>query len=394
MKEAAYDFIFITQTRWDDVSSTSFSLAQEFAKTHRVFLIDKPYTWKDVLLKRTRQLKYRIGTYLTGKNRYRKLPNTPENLTLIIPAPVIPINWLPRGRIYNAMRKFNESRLHKSIRRASKDHSIEKFLVFNSFNPFYSLKFPSDIRPVATIYQSVDSIANARYLSKHGVYRELEVAREADLLLGTSKQICRYFKEQGMAIQYLPNAADVNPFIAAYEANTRRPPELESIKSPIIGYIGSIDDRLDFPLLDEIAKQNPDKTVVLVGPKRQSAEPTTSRNIVYIGLKPMSELPVYAKYMDCTIIPFRRNGFTQSIYPLKINEYLAAGRPVVVTPFSDEMEDFRGIVEVAETREQFIDAINRALATNTPQKEAQRMQYAKANSWQHRASRFWEIFHS
>lgn len=391
MKEVAYDFIFITQTRWDDVSSTSFSLAQEFARSHRVFLIDKPYTWKDVLFKRTRSLKYRIGTYLTGKNRYRKLPNTPENLTLIIPAPVIPINWLPRGRVYNAMRRFNESRLHKTIYKAVKSHSIDKFLVFNSFNPSYSLKFPASIRPVATIYQSVDSIANARYLSKHGVYLELEVARQADLLLGTSKEICRYFATQGLAIQYLPNAANVAPFIAAYEAKTRRPPELEQVTGPIIGYIGSVDDRLDFPLLDEIARQNPDKTVVLLGPKRPSAEQTTSKNIRYIGLKPMSELPLYAKYMDCTIIPFRRNGFTKSIYPLKINEYLAAGRPVVVTPFSDEMDDFRGIVEIADTAEGFVKAIKSALTSNTPEKEAQRMQYAKSNSWEQRTKKFWEF---
>ena len=394
MHSDSFDFLFITQTRWDDVSSTSYSLAQEFSRNSRVFLVDRPFTWKDVFVRRGKNIRFRLRTYLFGKDRFRKLPGLPTNFTLIIPPPDLPINWLPKGRLYEILRKYNQSKLERSIRTAVKHFSINRYILFTSFNTNYSLNFPKDIRAAFKIYQSVDNIAHARYLSKHGVYRELEIAKEADLLLGTSKDICNYFSTKGFQIHYLPNAANVEKFKEAYFAKTERPDEFKSISRPIIGYIGSVDDRLDIDILTCVSKFHPDKVIVLLGPLRKSALPIHLENVIHIGLKPMSELPLYAKYMDCTIIPFRQTPFTKSIYPLKVNEYLGAGRPVVTTNFSDDIGDFKDIACITNDPKEFATMIQQCMDDNTEEKERQRIAYAETNSWACRVAEVRKILES
>lgn len=391
MHSSTYDFLFITQTRWDDVSSTSYSLAQEFSKNSRVFLVDRPFTWKDVFFKRGKNIRYRLRTYLFGMDPFRKIPGLPPNFTLVIPPPDLPINWLPKGRLYNALRKYNQRKLERSIRAAVKHFSIKKYILFVSFNTNYSLNFAHDIRADFKIYQSVDNIAHARYLSKHGVYRELEVAKEADLLLGTSKNICDYFKSKGFDIHYVPNAANVENFKQAYFDDVEKPDEYKAISEPIIGYIGAVDDRIDIELLSTISQNHSDKVIVLLGPLRKNAPAINLKNVVNIGLKPMSALPQYAKYMDCAIIPFRRTEFTRSIYPLKINEYLAAGLPVVTTGFSDDISDFNEVACITNDKNQFSKMIQTCIDTNSREKELQRIAYAESNSWARRVSQVWQI---
>jgi glycosyltransferase involved in cell wall biosynthesis len=336
-------------------------------------------------------MKYRLRSYLFGKDRFRKLPGLPDNFTLIIPPPDLPINWLPRGRIYNHLRKYNQVKLERTIRLAIAEFSIGKYILFASFNTNYSLNFSQDIRPAYKIYQSVDNIAHARYLSKHGVYREVEVAREADLLLATSKEILNTFRKRGFFIEYVPNAANVKNFKRAYFGNTQPPDEFRAISRPIIGYIGSIDDRLDYELLTTVALRHHDKVIVLIGPMRASAPRFQSDNIIHIGLKPMSELPHYAKHMACAIIPFRSTEFTRSIYPLKINEYLGAGLPVVTTDFSDDIRDFQTVARITNDASEFANHIQDCIVSNTREKELERIAYAESNSWACRVADIWRL---
>jgi glycosyltransferase involved in cell wall biosynthesis len=82
---------------------------------------------------------------------------------------------------------------------------------------------------------------------------------------------------------------------------------------------------------------------------------------------------------------------TASIYPLKINEYLAAGKPVVATHFSDDIFSFRNHALIAETRDQFIRMIDVAIDENNINKKVSRMEASTANSWERRVEEFWNI---
>jgi len=391
-----FDFIFITQTRWDDVSSTSLSLAHEIAKSHRVFLIDKPFTYKDAFVKlNTKELNFRLDSYIKGINRYRKLENFPTNFTLVIPNLALPINWLPKGMIYNFFLNQNHKMLLNFIQEICTKYKINKYILFNSFNPYYSFCFHNIIKPELAIYQSVDNIGSSTYLSKHGEYLELKISKEADLLLTTSKEINNKFISLGFPALYLPNAANIELFKEYYFLNSTRPKELESILKPIIGYIGTVDERFDFELLEKLSIENPDKEIVLIGPQKRESKNfnfKNFRNITTINSKPLNQLPLYLKYFNCGIIPFKKTDFTKSIYPLKINEYLAGGKPVVTTSFSTEITDnFSKVAYVASTHQEFTDLVNLAIKENSTEKEIERIQFAEKNSWRNRVQELFEI---
>jgi hypothetical protein len=87
--------------------------------------------------------------------------------------------------------------------------------------------------------------------------------------------------------------------------------------------------------------------------------------------------------MDCALIPFLCNTLTYSIYPLKINEYLAAGKAVVSTAFSEDIRTFAHCIYLAENHEQFLENIAKALNEENPP-TAMRTATAAANTWEAR----------
>jgi glycosyltransferase involved in cell wall biosynthesis len=166
----------------------------------------------------------------------------------------------------------------------------------------------------------------------------------------------------------------------------------------IILYVGNISMRVDHALLRYIAENNADKLLVIVGPKEgedyKKQELESYSNIVFTGAKKYKELPQYVKYSDCAIIPFLKNKMTKSIYPLKINEYLAAGKPVVTTDFSDDIVDFANVVYIAPDYKGFADAINLAIKEDSPERTTERVEFASKNTWENRADLFWEFVES
>lgn len=387
-----YDLVFITNSRWDDVSSTVYSLAQEFSKSHRVFYMDKPFTWTD-LLRGNPKIKFRKSHYLGKGTPYRTLPGLPENFVVVLTFLTLPINWLSRGRLYNFFRSYHQRKMVRCLRRLKKDYQLDRYILFNSFNPNYSLQLPDDIAPAIRIYQCVDSMKSANYLSKHGPYLEEAVAREADLMLGTSRQIVKNFEALGLRIAYLPNAANIAHFKDVYFADTEKPKAfIDGQKT--IGYIGSIDFRTNYKLMRKLALANPDKNIMMIGPVRKVENNEgldALPNVIFTGPIHMDQLPYYAKYLDCAIIPFEHNEFTRSVYPLKINEYLAAGRPVVTTRFSDDMADFEAVAFVTNDEDTFVANVAKALQENTPEKERARIAFSENNSWTNRTEQFWNI---
>jgi hypothetical protein len=94
--------------------------------------------------------------------------------------------------------------------------------------------------------------------------------------------------------------------------------------------------------------------------------------------------------MDCVLIPFLCNTLTASIYPLKINEYLAAGKAVVSTAFSDDIQGFSEYIYLAQDHTAFIGQIERALQENDPAMVQNRSALAETNSWAARIQQLWQ----
>lgn len=387
------DIIILSLIRWDGpISSTPFALAKEFSLKSRVFYINHPQSIKDLF----GPGKASFEQFSVFENKYECPLESYPNLVCLSPCVTIPVNFLPEGKLYEMGGYLNDLIVFQLLRRLIRDHEIRKYIFINAFDPYYARRFPSTIlKPVKKIYYALDDISEVPYTARHGIKLEKEIAQTYDLVLATSRSIRDYFRTLTQHTYLLQNAADISLFNQAHSCRLERPQELKHISRQVIGYTGSLDYRTDFDLLMSVAIAHADKVICLVGPVLTDEIHTSGlsalTNILLCGTKRLEELPAYLQYMDCMIIPFKCNKLTRSIYPLKINEYLAAGKPVVSTGFSPDIREFSAVIGIADSMEEFNRLITQALKENSAESADMRLQFSSNNSWEHRASEFREI---
>jgi glycosyltransferase involved in cell wall biosynthesis len=184
---------------------------------------------------------------------------------------------------------------------------------------------------------------------------------------------------------FVPNGVDY----AAYALERPEPDDLRVIPHPRIGYVGLIKQQLDFVLLHALAERHPAWHFVFVGPDWSLGDQAALRaslaqrsNVTFLGGRPVEALPAYTQHLDVCLMCYQVNDYTKFIYPLKLHEYLAAGRPVVGAPIRT-LRDFAHVLEIAETPTEWSAAIARSLApaASTPERIAARRAAARPHDW-------------
>lgn len=388
-----HDVVFFSLFRTDNpYSSISLSMAKALAKSVRVLYVNHPYSLKDIysgLLQGDPVLRKRIWDLLRFRNRYEKLDAIPENFIAVTPPPTLPINWLPPGKIYDFFQRLNNGIILRAIQGAVKREGFHNYVYINCYDPFYAGWLPTEMGAKTCIYHCIDDITQNAYTAKHGLHLENEACRKADLTLVTSTNLNRLKAPFAHRILNYFNAAEVSIFQKVLTEKYPRPDMLEARSGKVIGFIGNLDElRIDYPLLRKIALRFPQHTLFLVGPLN-SPEPKKIGleelpNVVFAGSKKLEDLPSLLQHMDCVLIPFLCNTLTFSIYPLKINEYLAAGKPVISTSFSDDIRTFAHCTYLAADHEAFLEKIELALEENDPELIRARVQVAHGNTWEAR----------
>jgi glycosyltransferase involved in cell wall biosynthesis len=139
---------------------------------------------------------------------------------------------------------------------------------------------------------------------------------------------------------------------------------------PVAGYVGVLDERLDMPLLGELASLLHDWEIRLVGPstKIDPQDIPTAANITMLGQQPYERLPEIMAGFDVALMPFALNDATRSISPTKTLEYLVAGLPVVSTPVADVVADWGGVVHVRDDAESFAEGCRLAVTESPEQR--------------------------
>ncbi len=387
-----YDIIYFSLFRWNGpYSSISVALAKEFSRTRRVFYINNPFTFKDSL-RNDPQIEMVTPKVESGKITFQTEQNHP-NLITITPPYTYPINFLPEGILYKKIAQQNSKIIYDTVQQTIERYQIKKYVFINCFNPFYAPVLPDEFKPILNIYQCVDDISQEDYIARHGIRLEKKAVQKADVTLVTSQELYRLKSPYAKNIQILNNAADNTNFSRAINEDFPKPAEIANLKGKIIGFIGNLDEaRVDYNLIKAIAIGHPDKQLVLVGPLNNTSYKTLGLdkmdNITFTGPKEMEELPAYLKYFDVCIIPFSKNLLTKSIYPLKINEYLAAGKSVVSTNFSPDIASFKDFIHLASSPTDFVNLIDWAITDNSADKIFARAKKAATNTWETRIMEF------
>lgn len=192
----------------------------------------------------------------------------------------------------------------------------------------------------------------------------------------------------------VPNGADFEHF-SRVATTTDLPPELRDLPRPILGFAGNFGaGKVDFDLIEQLASTKPGWTILLIGPAdARAAEALRGlgkrSNVNWLGPRRYEELPRYVAAFDIGLIPYVTNQYTRSCFPLKVFEYLAAGKPIVATGLP-ELGEMEPDVVLASGLDEFVDAIER-LKTSTEEDRKRRMELAAANTWETRANRLLEL---
>jgi len=168
--------------------------------------------------------------------------------------------------------------------------------------------------------------------------------------------------------------------------------EVGALAGPVIGFAGNLTaEKVDLDLLEAAARMRPEWSFVLVGPPAENARAGLRRleglgNVHVLGFRPYDELPAYVSGFSVGVIPYRSTAYTRNCSPLKVFEYLAAGKAVVASGVP-ELGGMEPDVALADGAEAFVAAVESALAADSSDAVERRRQLAEKNTWDARTER-------
>lgn len=383
------DIICVGLPNWEgDYMKTIVEMMSVLARHNRVLYVDYEYTYKDVFTAFLKKNNVPIKRIIGLENRLRCLMlKDNSEIHVLTPPAVLPVNWIKAEGIYRSLQHLNAQRVKKAIIKAKRRLGFQNPLVINAFNPFYGLPLLGQLGEALNIYYCYDEISAAHWCKTHGADLEVEFMEAVDVVITSSEGLYEKKKVFNPNTYLVKNGVNFELFHQAYQ--TLKPYS----DRKTIGYIGSLDDRIDYDLLEYCIWRSPEYDYVFLGRINSEAGKASLAkypNVKLLGSKSPTELPEYLRKFDLGIIPFVKNEFTKGIYPLKINEYLAAGIPVVATNFAP-MSDFEDIITLADDPEVFLQSIHWELQINDAEKTALRIQTARSNAWESRAEQLSDI---
>jgi hypothetical protein len=173
------------------------------------------------------------------------------------------------------------------------------------------------------------------------------------------------------------------------------PADIRDIPRPIVGYLGTINRRIDLNLLERLAAACPQVSFVYIGDVHYQyldISPLQAHgNVHFLRGKDYSELGIYASCTDVWILPYKPELTPSS--PTKIFDYLATGKPTVSTDLI-EIQRFKDIIYIAKDNDSFVLLTGAALKESSEELRNKRQLTARKNSWDARANEIMDIIHN
>jgi glycosyltransferase involved in cell wall biosynthesis len=252
-------------------------------------------------------------------------------------------------------------------------------------------------RPQAAlvVYDCMDDLASFKDGTEAMRRHEERLFGLADLVFTGGRSMYEARKDKHPRVHCFPSGVDVDHYRQTLDPATPEDPAVAALPRPRLGYFGVLDERIDWPLIAEVAARRPAWHWALVGPtaKVDPAELPQAANIHYLGKQPAARLPGLLKGFDVATMPFAMNEATRFISPTKTLEYLAGGRPVLSTPVPDVAAQYSDMVAIASGVDAWIAAAEDILA-GPPALEV-RLERARpvleANTWDSIAARMADL---
>jgi glycosyltransferase involved in cell wall biosynthesis len=378
------DFIVFGLQAWDlNIASTIKYTATEISRNNRVIFVNPPLQRSLALMhKNMPEVQKRLKVL---KGEEPDLVQENENLWVLTPKTIVEsINWINSKTIFDFFNRINNKKFAKQIKDAVKRLNFKNYIILDDNSMIMGYYLKEFLKPNLFIYLLRDAVTLVSYHKRHGTRLQPDIIRKADLVVTNSDFFANYARKTNPNSHMIGQGCDLTMYNDK-NGKLKIPDDIINIKRPIIGYVGFLTTiRLDIEILIYIAEQKPEWSVVLVGPEDENFKNSKLhqlKNVYFLGRKEPKELAAYIKGFDVALNPQLVNEITDINYPLKIDEYLAMGKPTVATK-TTFMEYFRGYTYLPSTKEEYVIEIEKALKEDSPELQIRRIAYASKHTWE------------
>lgn len=378
------NIICISSIDWDFIWQGHQEIMSVLAKNgNRVLFIENTGVrmpgFRDI-----RRIRDRIKKWFSGVSGIRKeMDNLYVFSPLILPFPYLRIaGWINRHIVLSILKKW------------IKIMNFDNPVIWVFLPTPLSLNIIDNLDSKAVIYYCIDNFRASSTAATKIRRSEIKLLKMAELVFVTSRELYDYCSSyrDNENVSIFPFAVNFEEFRKASLKKDFVPAEIKPIKKPIIGYVGGVHKWVDLKLIKETVQRYPQYSFVFAGPIQTDVSSLSGlKNIYFLGKKEHKEIPYIINTFDVCIIPYLVTEYTKNVYPTKLNEYHALGKPVVstdlpeITNFNKENDN---LVLIGKTSEEFIIRISEAVNGLSPVLVDKRISSAQKNSW---ASRIEEM---
>lgn len=355
-----YPIIVHSHLGWYWVWQRPQQFLSRLSRNHHILFIEAPVPVADIR---------------RSEKTLREVPDFPNVIVLQTKVPAS--RWSDITWVDNERRRIVQSLLAGPLGESFRS-PVQWF-----YDPMAVTAFAGHLNERAIVYDCMDELSLFRGAPSELVRRERELLALADLVFAGGPRIWEAKRLLNSNCFCFGCGVENDHFGRACDVELALPAEVAELPRPILGYIGVVDERIDYQLLGKLADSTAG-SVVMVGPSTKVDPDTFPRraNLHWLGGREYAELPAYAKGFDVCLMPFAMNEATRFINPTKALEYMATGRPIVSTPVQDVVRQFSDIVAVADDHEQFISECERCWRWPHRTRIERGRAQARRNSWE------------
>jgi len=374
------DVLCISSIDWDFIWQGHQEIMSRLAaRGHRVLFVENTGV-RAPKVRDLGRLRQRVYNWWRSTKGFRE-----ERPNLFVYSPILVP--LPYSRVARVLNRFV---LLAALRRWMRATGFYRPIVWTFLPTPLALDLLKDLDPQLTIYYCIDDLASSSPGARRIVASEERLFRNADLVFVTSERLRERAARFTDRLHLFPFGVNLERFEAVRASPEPLPQDVQSLRRPIVGYVGGIHQWVDQDLVASVAAAMHDASFAMVGPQQTDLSRLEAcPNVRLYGQRPHPDVPRYVKAFDVGIVPYRNTEYTANVYPTKLNEYLAMGIPVVATDLPEIrrfVAEHGPVVEIARDAATFATAIRAALADSSADETARRIEVAHSNSWTSRVA--------
>lgn len=367
------NILYVSLVDWFWIKQRPHHFALELSKNHNVvYLSRKPFRKSENLS---------ISHSGEDENLQSTLIKVNDNLTIFRK------KLIPKDLRFEILAKLNAKLMKNTILKLDKNHNFDIVI----------LTYPTQVEYIPDsffgskklIYDCMDNYKEFPGVNCEKVQKlEKTLVEIADFVCVSSRDLLSSsdyndFKDKMIVLN---NGVELNHFNPEKPLNPKAVKVLKNQTRKKVGYIGTVAEWVDLPLMKEAALQNPEVIFYIIGPIDHSGVISYKDipNLIFTGTIPYGFIPDILRELDVAVMPFIMNDLIKSVNPVKIYEYLAMGKDIIAVRY-DETEKFGSLIDVYTSHDEFLRILDDKLKSKSEdQKVEKRMKFAAEHSWEAR----------